>query len=71
MADLVNFLDYIGEPGIKATPRKRLGVCVLLFILGYSAYSGLLHEERVLEGYPLLIVSYLASSKDITDIVFN
>ena len=43
MADLVYFLDYIGEP-IKAE-RKRLGVWVLLFILGFGFIAYLLKKE--------------------------
>jgi len=42
-ADLVNFLDYIGEP-IKQE-RKRLGVWVLAFILFFGFVSYLLKKE--------------------------
>lgn len=42
-ADLVNFLDYIGEP-IKQE-RKRLGVWVLLFIAGFGFIAYLLKKE--------------------------
>lgn len=43
MADLVNFLDYIGEP-IKQK-RKSLGVWVLLFILIFGIFAYLLKKE--------------------------
>lgn len=43
MADLVYFLDYIGEP-IKQE-RKRLGVWVLLFILGFGIIAYFLKKE--------------------------
>lgn len=43
MADLVYFLDYIGEP-IKME-RKRLGVWVLLFILVFAFVAYLLKKE--------------------------
>ena len=43
MADLVNFLDYIGEP-IKQE-RKRLGVWVLLFITFFGFVAYLLKKE--------------------------
>ncbi|MCW8880369.1 MAG: cytochrome c1 [Kangiellaceae bacterium] len=43
MADLVNFLDYIGEP-IKRE-RKRLGVWVLLFILGFGILAYYMKKE--------------------------
>jgi len=43
MADLTNFLDYIGEP-IKQE-RKRLGVWVLLFILTFGLFAYLLKKE--------------------------
>ncbi|MGX5174709.1 cytochrome c1 [Aliikangiella sp. IMCC44653] len=43
MADLVNFLDYVGEP-IKLE-RRRLGVWVLLFILGFGFIAYLLKKE--------------------------
>lgn len=43
MADLVNFLDYIGEPGKKA--RQELGVWVLLFILLFGVLAYFLKKE--------------------------
>ncbi|TQV89812.1 cytochrome c1 [Aliikangiella coralliicola] len=43
MADLVNFLDYVGEP-IKLE-RERLGVWVLLFIVGFGFVAYLLKKE--------------------------
>jgi len=43
MADLVNFLDYVGEP-IKRE-RKRLGVYVLLFILFFTGMAYWLKKE--------------------------
>jgi len=43
MLDLVNFLEYVGEP-IKRE-RKSMGVWVLLFILGFGFISYLLKKE--------------------------
>ncbi len=43
MVDLVNFLEYIGEP-IKRE-RKGMGVYVLLFILFFTAVAYLLKKE--------------------------
>jgi cytochrome c1 len=43
MADLVNFLEYVGEP-IKRD-RKGMGVYVLLFILFFTAVAYLLKKE--------------------------
>ncbi len=43
MADLVNFLEYIGEP-IKRE-RQGMGIYVLLFILFFSAVAYLLKKE--------------------------
>ncbi|MBV1909233.1 MAG: cytochrome c1 [Kangiellaceae bacterium] len=43
MTDLVNFLDYIGEP-IKRE-RKSMGVYVLLFILFFTAVAYFLKKE--------------------------
>lgn len=41
--DLVNFLEYTGEP--MAQDRKRLGVYVLLFILLFGIFAYLLNRE--------------------------
>ena len=43
MADLVNFLDYIGEPSKR--DRERLGVWVLLFILVFGVFAYFLKKE--------------------------
>jgi len=43
MADLVNFLEYVGEP-IKRE-RQGMGVWVLLFIVGFGFVSYLLKKE--------------------------
>ena len=43
MADLTNFLDYVGEP-IKQE-RKRLGLWVLLFIAFFGIFAYLLKKE--------------------------
>lgn len=43
MVDLVNFLEYVGEP-IKRE-RQRMGVWVLLFILGFGIVAYLLKKE--------------------------
>jgi cytochrome c1 len=43
MIDLVNFLDYIGEP-IKRE-RKKMGVSVLLFILFFTLLAYFLKKE--------------------------
>jgi len=43
MVDLVNFLEYVGEP-IKRE-RKAMGVYVLLFILFFTAVAYLLKKE--------------------------
>jgi len=43
MADLVNFLDYVGEP-IKRE-RKQLGIYVLFFILFFTGVAYLLKKE--------------------------
>ncbi len=43
MADLVHFLDYVAEP-IKRE-RQRLGIWVLLFILGFGCVAYLLKKE--------------------------
>jgi cytochrome c1 len=43
MADLVRFLDYVGEP-IKQE-RKRLGIWVLLFIAIFGIFAYLLKKE--------------------------
>ena len=41
--DLVNFLDYAGEP-VKAT-RQALGLWVTLFLLVFFAFAFLLKKE--------------------------
>ena len=41
--DLVNFLDYVGEPSKRM--RESMGVWVLLFILGFGFVSYLLKKE--------------------------
>jgi len=43
MVDLVNFLEYIGEPTKRE--RKAMGVYVLLFILFFTAIAYLLKKE--------------------------
>ncbi len=43
MADLVNFLEYVGEPGKKA--RERLGVWVLLFIAVFGVLAYFMKKE--------------------------
>lgn len=43
VADLVNFLDYIGEP--QQLARKRLGVWVLLFLIVFTLFAYLLKRE--------------------------
>ena len=43
MVDLINFLDYIGEPSKKE--RKRLGVFVLLFIAFFGVLAYFLKKE--------------------------
>jgi len=41
--DIVNFLDYIGEP--MQQQRTRLGIWVILFLLVFGLFSYLLKEE--------------------------
>ncbi len=41
--DLVNFLDYVGEPAKQE--RKRLGVWVLLFLTVFLVFAALLKRE--------------------------
>ena len=41
--DLVNFLEYVGEP--MQAERKHLGVYVLLFIALFFVFAFLLHRE--------------------------
>jgi ubiquinol-cytochrome c reductase cytochrome c1 subunit len=41
--DIVNFLDYVGEP--MQLERTRLGVWVILFLLVFGVLSWLLKEE--------------------------
>ncbi|MGD9591654.1 MAG: cytochrome c1 [Candidatus Berkiella sp.] len=43
MVDLVNFLDYVGEP--HKQERKRLGVWVLLFLVVFTLFAYLLKRE--------------------------
>ena len=43
MTDLVNFLDYVGEP--HKLERKRLGVWVLLFLVVLTFFAYLLKRE--------------------------
>ncbi len=43
MTDLVNFLDYVGEP--HKLERKRLGVWVLLFLVVLTLFAYLLKRE--------------------------
>ncbi|MBS0289112.1 MAG: cytochrome c1 [Proteobacteria bacterium] len=43
MTDLVNFLDYVGEP--HKLERKRLGVWVLLFLVVFTLFAYLLKRE--------------------------
>ncbi len=43
VADLVNYLVYIGEPA--ANDRKRIGIYVLLFLFGFLALSIALKRE--------------------------
>ncbi len=43
ITDLVNFLDYIGEP--HKLERKRLGVWVLLFLVVFTLFAYLLKRE--------------------------
>lgn len=43
MIDLVNFLDYVGEP--HKLERKRLGVWVLLFLVVFTLFAYLLKRE--------------------------
>lgn len=43
MVDLVNFLDYVGEP--HKLERKRLGVWVLLFLVVFTLFAYLLKRE--------------------------
>ncbi len=43
MTDLVNFLDYVGEP--HKLERKRLGVWVLLFLVIFTFFAYLLKRE--------------------------
>lgn len=43
VADLVNFLDYAGEP--HKLERKRLGVWVLLFLMAFTLFAYLLKRE--------------------------
>lgn len=49
VADLVNFLDYVGEP-VKQE-RKRMGVFVLLFLLVLTVFTYLLKREYWKEVY--------------------
>jgi ubiquinol-cytochrome c reductase cytochrome c1 subunit len=41
--DLVNFLDYVGEPA--QVQRRSLGVKVVLFLLAFTALTYLLKRE--------------------------
>lgn len=43
ITDLVNFLDYIGEP--HKLERKRLGVWVILFLIIFTLFAYLLKRE--------------------------
>lgn len=43
VADLVNFLEYVGEP--HKLERKRLGVWVLLFLVIFTLFAYLLKRE--------------------------
>lgn len=43
IADLVNFLDYVGEP--HKLERKKLGVWVLLFLVVFTLFAYLLKRE--------------------------
>jgi ubiquinol-cytochrome c reductase cytochrome c1 subunit len=43
MTDLVNFLDYVGEP--HKLERQRLGVWVLLFLVVFTLFAYLLKRE--------------------------
>jgi len=43
IADLVNFLDYVGEP--HKLERERLGVWVLLFLVLFTLFAYLLKRE--------------------------
>jgi ubiquinol-cytochrome c reductase cytochrome c1 subunit len=43
MTDLVNFLDYVGEP--HKLERKRLGVWVMLFLVIFTLFAYLLKRE--------------------------
>jgi ubiquinol-cytochrome c reductase cytochrome c1 subunit len=43
VTDLVNFLDYVGEP--HKLERKRLGVWVLLFLVVFTLFAYLLKRE--------------------------
>jgi len=43
ITDLVNFLEYVGEP--HKLERKRLGVWVLLFLVIFSLFAYLLKRE--------------------------
>jgi len=41
--DLVNFLDYVGEPAQVA--RRQLGIWVILFLLAFTVVAWLLKRE--------------------------
>jgi ubiquinol-cytochrome c reductase cytochrome b subunit len=41
--DLVNFLEYVAEPG--AADRKRIGIYVMLFLLVFLMFAWLLNRE--------------------------
>lgn len=43
MTDLVNFLDYVGEP--HKLERERIGVWVLLFLVVFTLFAYLLKRE--------------------------
>lgn len=43
MTDLVNFLDYVGEP--HKLQRERIGVWVLLFLIVFTLFAYLLKRE--------------------------
>lgn len=43
VTDLVNFLDYVGEPSRQT--RKRTGIFVLLYLIIFFAFAWLLNRE--------------------------
>jgi len=43
IVDLVNFLEYVGEPSKR--DRESMGIWVLLFILGFGFVAYLLKKE--------------------------